>query len=322
MRMTDILGKNRTGTAQVPERVAAQLEPSATQPEADPAAAQAIADVRIEMARAVEPAGSMPPPAGVKQIAKNALDAITGEPGILLDKLGERLAYERAGVRLYDALVSKLDASGPFTGGPGRDDLLHLREEELEHFALLARTIERLGGDPTAVTPSANVQAVLGQGIVAVLTDPRIDLLHSLEAMLVVELADNDCWAVLADLAAAAGDDEAAQAFLQALDEERDHLTRVRAWVAAGHGRSGAGAPGAAEPASAATQRSARRTGSGARRTGRRAAHASSAGRKKTSAGREKGSAATTARRKKTATKKKTVERSTKKRPRRSAARK
>lgn len=328
MRMTDILGRNRTGTAQTPERLAAQLEPSATQPAADPQGADAIARMRAEMARTVEPVGSMPPPAGVKQMARNALEAIAGEPGLLLDKLGARLAYERAGVRLYDALLSKLDASGPFTGGPGRDDVLQLRQEEMEHFALLQRTIERLGGDPTAMTPSANVQSVLSQGIVAVLTDPRVDLLHSLEAMLVVELADNDCWAALADLATEAGEPEAAAAFEQALEEEREHLARVRAWIAAGHGRSAAGIPGAENVGTVAratkrrTRRSSSSSSTAARRGARSAARAKSAGAGRASAHEKKGKATASAtRRTKAGALAKKAGRTSTKRTRRAAAR-
>lgn len=281
MRMKDFVGGNRSGTARNPERTREQMEPTGLEPEAMPEEAQAIADVRVEYARASEPAATMPPPAGVKQLAKKAVRALTGTTDPLLDKLGERLAYERAGVRLYDALLSKIDAFGKVRGGPTRADVEHVRDEELEHFALLRDTIERLGGDPTAVTPSANVQATASNGIMAVLTDPRIDLQQSLEAMLIVELADNDCWAALAELATAAGDTEAASAFERALENERAHLALVRAWVAAGQGRSVDGIPGAAEVAtvrsartgSAKAKRSARRGGAGTTRAGGTAAN-------------------------------------------------
>jgi hypothetical protein len=38
------------------------------------------------------------------------LDILKGEsPQILLDKLGERLAFERTGARLYDAFITKCE---------------------------------------------------------------------------------------------------------------------------------------------------------------------------------------------------------------------
>jgi hypothetical protein len=56
-----------------------------------------------------------------------AAKAMKGEkPTLLLDKLGERLAFERSGTRLYEALVSKHDAFGSFSGGPSREDLEHV----------------------------------------------------------------------------------------------------------------------------------------------------------------------------------------------------
>ena len=56
-----------------------------------------------------------------------------------MDKLGERLAFERAGTRLYEALVSKYDAYGSFTGGPSRDDLEHVMQEEYRRYDAAGR---------------------------------------------------------------------------------------------------------------------------------------------------------------------------------------
>lgn len=239
MKIRDIVGLNRSGALRVPEMTREQMAGSEEFEPSSEGDAEDIAAVRVTYAKSGEPATTMPPPLGVKQLAKNALGALTGNPNVFLDKLGERLAYERSGVRLYEALLSKLDAYGSFSGGPSRDDLQHLLDEEREHFHVLAQTIERLGGDPTAVTPSANVQATATKGIAAVLVDPRMSFLQSLEVMLTVELADNDCWAALIELAAAAGDAQSESSFSEALQHEREHLTCVRQWVATGQGRSG-----------------------------------------------------------------------------------
>src|SRR3569832_1751142 len=49
------------------------------------------------------PMGSPPPPASVKGMARAGLEAVKGnKASVLLDKLGERLAFERTGTRLYE----------------------------------------------------------------------------------------------------------------------------------------------------------------------------------------------------------------------------
>jgi rubrerythrin len=152
---------------------------------------------------------------------------------VLLDKLGERLAFERAGTRLYEALLSKFDAFGSWPGGPARSDLEEIRDEEHQHFTLLQSAIAKLGGDATAVTPSANLHAVSSMGLPAVLSDPRTDLQDGLETILIAELVDNECWENLSALASEMGEDELAASFASALQQERDHLDRVRAWLRA-----------------------------------------------------------------------------------------
>lgn len=218
---------NRTGVTLSPELARALIEAARATPPSSDGDAEAIAAVRIEYSKAGQPTGSMPPELGAVR-ARNGTQR--GIP-VFLDKLGERLAFERSGVRLYDALLSKFDAFGTWKGGPSRGDLEEIRSEELEHFTMLAKTMAQVGGDPTAVTPSANLQAVASKGLPAVLVDPRTNLRESLEAVLVAELVDNDCWQNLSDLALAMGEEELANAFRHALDHERDHLRRVRAWL-------------------------------------------------------------------------------------------
>jgi hypothetical protein len=207
--------------------------------------AQDIAMVRIAYAKEAEPLGSMPLPAGMKNKAKTAMKAVMGaKPTLLMDKLGERLAFERSGTRLYAALVSKHTAFGGFTGGPRKGDLEEILQEEYGHFTMLSSTIEQLGGDPTAVTPSANLHATASQGIVQVIVDPRTTLLQSLEAILLAELADNACWEALIALAQQAGEDTLVKPFEQALVTEQEHLVKVHTWLAAGQGRASNGKNG------------------------------------------------------------------------------
>ena len=190
--------------------------------------------MRLEYASDAAPLGTVPPPASVKQVAKSVVGAVKGgSPNLLVDKLGARLAFERNGVRLYQALLSKFDAFGSFAGGPSREEVVEILEEEQKHFALLCAAMERLGADPTAMTPSADLEAVLTMGVQAVMVDPRIDFSQSLEAALLAELADNDEWESLIALADAAGEKELATSFRSAFAEEQKHLAWVRRWIAA-----------------------------------------------------------------------------------------
>jgi hypothetical protein len=186
--------------------------------------ARAVAAVRVAYAQEADP---------------NPLVEAMEEAGtpLLLDKLGERLAFERAGVRLYQALLSKHEAYGTFEGGPTREDIEHVLTEEFAHFEMLREAITALGGDPTELTPAANVQLTASSGVCQVLADHRVDLVQSLGAILTVELTDNDCWQSLAELARLANADELAQRCEGALLTEQEHLEKVRAWVAASQGR-------------------------------------------------------------------------------------
>jgi hypothetical protein len=186
-----------------------------------------IADVRIDYAREGEPIGHLP-----RRVPDE--DALAA---LFVDKLGERLAFERAGVRLYDALLSKHEAYGGFDGGPSHDELGRLRSEELAHVQILTTAMKRLDADPTAMTPSADTTLTAGAGLGHVLTDPRTTLVQSLEAILIAELADHECWEALVELADTAGHADLAEAFKVALSDETRHLEQVRSWVGAALGR-------------------------------------------------------------------------------------
>jgi hypothetical protein len=219
MKASPKQGDNRTGILSSGPLGEQMLEATAEFPPSSPGDARAIAAVRIAYAKKGETFGEM---AG---------------RSILLDKLGERLAFEHAGARLYEALLSKHEAYGSFAGGPAAQDLLHILQEEYEHADLLQQAIKAQGGDPTVLTPSANLAANISVGLPQVLSDPRTNLLQSLEAIVVAELADNECWSALEVLARQAGHDDLADECQEAIAHEREHLHNVRRWIAAGQGR-------------------------------------------------------------------------------------
>jgi rubrerythrin len=147
---------------------------------------------------------------------------------VLMDKLGERMAFERAGTRLYDALMVKCAADPAKL--ISQKELKHIRDEEAVHFALIGAAIQSLGGDPTAQTPSADVTGVEGAGLMQVLTDPKTTVAQGLHAILVAEMIDNAAWDELIELTGQAGNDELVARFTKARDEEQEHLDRVQAW--------------------------------------------------------------------------------------------
>jgi len=241
---TDI-GMNRTGIATSPVQAKAMRE-AADEGCGEPSPeAEALTQARADEARNAPPVGTMPPPASVKGAAKAAVQALKGNSALaFLDLLGERLAFERTGTRLYDALLIKLEGADPRPGGPDREELESIREDEMRHFEVVRNAIEMLGGDPTVVTPSANVCGVAASGWVLALSDPRTTLTEALKVILAAELADNDGWATLIEVAAGLGQDDLAQQFTEAANDEEVHLTRVRTWVmTAVAGQAGVEAP-------------------------------------------------------------------------------
>lgn len=229
---------NRTGIELSPVQGREIIEGARGAIPSSPGDVNALGAVRASYAVAAEPAGTAPPPATMKGMAASAMAAARGDMAtFLLDKLGERLAFERSGVRLYEALLLLFDAHGGFEGGPTRAQLETIRREEAEHFLLVKGAIEGLGGDPTAVTPSANRAGVEAQGLLQVLTDPRSRLADGLHAILIAELTDHDGWDMLVDVAVQTSQDALVPKLRAALVDEEKHLGWVRDWLLA-HGRT------------------------------------------------------------------------------------
>lgn len=218
------VGTNRTGMATSPTNGAALVQMAKKTLPTAVGDAQALAENRVAAAAMGERIGSMPPPRRVKGAVKTA--------EVFSDKLGERLAFERTGVRLYEGLLSKLEAYGTWPGGPSQRDLEQHRQDELAHFEIVREAIAQLGGDPTVMTPAADLKAVASQGLVQVIADPRTNLFECLDVMLTAELTDNDGWEMLIQVARDVGQDRLADDFDGALATERRHLSRVRIWVA------------------------------------------------------------------------------------------
>lgn len=217
------VGMNRTGMQKAPKQGAAQVEYAQSQPpHPDQGSEQDIALLRASYVEEADRVGSVPVPVG---------KAKGHNPEVLFDKLGERAAYERAGVRLYQAMISKVQVCTHPEKEGLLADLNHIMEEEFHHFQILSQVIEQLGGDPTAQTPGADVSAVAALGMVQVVTDPRTTLAQCLQALLSTEMTDNAAWELLIELAEQAGHEDMVAPFQKALASEQEHETMVKKWL-------------------------------------------------------------------------------------------
>ncbi len=219
---------NRTGMQTSPELAEELIEGTSGTVPSSEGGVEDIAEYRVDYIAEGFPIGSMP----MMPVSEEG-EAEEEEAGmaVFLDKLSERLAFERMGTRLYEALLNKCETLGEATPGPTLEDIEHIGREELEHFLLINRTITELGGDPTVQSPCADVAGVASMGIMQVLTDPRSSMAQCLQALLIAELTDNDGWRLLIQLADNLGHDELKAEFESALANEEEHLINVRTWL-------------------------------------------------------------------------------------------
>jgi hypothetical protein len=223
-----VLEGNRTGMQTAPELAEELIEGASSATPSSEGGPEDIAELRSEYIAEGFPLGSMP---GIAVSEEAEADEDAASLAVFMDKLGERLAFERMGTRLYEALYNKVETLGETSPGPTLEDIQQIGSEELEHFLLLNRTITEAGGDPTVQSPCADVAAVTSMGIMQVLTDPRTSLAQSLQAILSAELTDNAGWELLIQLADNLGYEELSVQFQEALTHEEEHLVNVRSWL-------------------------------------------------------------------------------------------
>ncbi len=238
-------GQNRTGTAVNPKGINLMLDAVRDLSPMKPISTLHIDVERQTYITEADSVGSIPPPkmsaSGKKSKKKSAANAEAVGTGVLLDKLGERIAFERTGTRLYDALLTKHaalliadeDPLPPvYENETAAQTLSRIRSEELEHFHLLCDAVKSMGGDPTVQTPCADVTAAASMGLMQVISDPRTTLAQSLNAILTAELTDNAGWELLIALAErSSGRGAMIATFSQALEAEQEHVTTIRDWL-------------------------------------------------------------------------------------------
>jgi ferritin-like metal-binding protein YciE len=234
------LGRNRTGMQMSPlqsemliessrlAELSAGQPPEEIQPES-----LLIAETRREYINEADALGSMPPPTTLKGAVKSGVGALTGHRmQVFIDKVAERLAYERGGTRLYDAALVKVIALAE--GTPVNvERVKQIRNQEAEHAEMLRQALIALGADPTAQTPCADLVGVQSMGLMQSLTDPRTSLSQALSSLLAAELIDVASWEMLSRLATSCGQDAMANQFDQALKQEESHLDTISRWYEA-----------------------------------------------------------------------------------------
>ncbi|WP_419418994.1 demethoxyubiquinone hydroxylase family protein [Legionella sp. D16C41] len=226
MAKTVNMGMNHTGTQMSPIDTKSLLDYVKKHPADIRGDDGQLAKARANLTETDNALGTIPLPGTAKGALKTGLDKLLGnQPELLIDKLGERLAYERGGVRLYEAAIAKASA---FKKTNLIKQLKHIRDEEAEHMFMLIDVLKQLGADPTVMTPSADVVGVVAQGAMQVLTDPRTNMAHCLNALLTIELGDNVGWEFLIDLLKTSNKTDFAKKFQKALTQEQEHVRIIK----------------------------------------------------------------------------------------------
>ncbi|WP_155723873.1 ferritin-like domain-containing protein [Bdellovibrio bacteriovorus] len=221
------IGSNRTGIQMSPldsKRMMQVAEKTPTTPMTDFSQSEFV-KIRQEYIQESDDIGSVPPPGSLKGMASTGAELLQGiRPEAFIDKLGERLAFERTGARLYESVITKCQAAGVTEI---LTDLMRIHQEELEHFEIVKNAIEQIGADPTAVTPCADANGVTAMGLLQVAADPRTTVTQSLQTLLMAELTDNAGWELLIEMARKANMDAMADKFEAALSAEEEHLMTI-----------------------------------------------------------------------------------------------
>jgi rubrerythrin len=150
----------------------------------------------------------------------------------VIDLLNERLVFERAGVKLYDAILQNMKRSSNPEVARMLPSMQEHREHEKEHEEWLEQQIRSLGGDAHAKTELGELITAESAGVEKVVTTDQ-NLVHQMHALLTAELVDNAGWELLLELADDADDADARREFRKRAHHEEEHLIFVRRAIVA-----------------------------------------------------------------------------------------
>lgn len=227
------MGMNRTGIDTSPE-LSRDMKDFAQKTSVAPlvTAKQTDRDMRTQYLEESEHIGSVPLPLSMKGAAKAGVDRLKGARSeVLIDKLGERVAFERMGARLYEQIILKCENDPIASEIVSIDKLREFHDQEVNHFRLLCQVMRDLGADPTAETPCADTAGVAGSGLLKVISDPRSSVAQSLQALLTAEATDNAGWELLFELCEELAYDKFLGEFERAQIHEEEHLSQIQEYL-------------------------------------------------------------------------------------------
>src|SRR4051812_7551585 len=141
------IGANRTGMAVSPAMMPRMQELTEMTMPTSEGDDESLGEIRLDYIAQADPVGSVPPPLTAKGLLKSGMKAVQGKRAhVFLDKLGERLAFERTGTRLYEAFIMKCSAPQEGPSVVELATLRHFADEEAQHFKLVVECIQELGG--------------------------------------------------------------------------------------------------------------------------------------------------------------------------------
>jgi rubrerythrin len=153
------------------------------------------------------------------------------QPQIVMDKLSECVMVEQGGLQLYRVAASR-----------SRQPKLRAKYEEFErqtahHREVLVQLIQRLGGEPSYVSPTARLAQVKAMSLLEAalvvdgLSQQEIEA-NDLENLLLAETKDHADWHLLTILADQVDDQETKQALQEVVEtveaQEDQHLGWAR----------------------------------------------------------------------------------------------
>jgi rubrerythrin len=130
-------------------------------------------------------------------MAEDQLQKLAIEGGFnrafIADLLSACVAHERAGVHLYRCVAAKTRHDA------WHERYQHFQSETEEHVCLLEEAIQRLGGDPIYVSPTARMTEYMGVKIMEPIllagsVDDTTMELTCLEAVILAETKDRANW--------------------------------------------------------------------------------------------------------------------------------
>ena len=145
----------------------------------------------------------------------------------VIDMLSERLQFERSGVKLYDAVIQKMQSSREPVVAKMLDQMQEHRDQEKEHEEWLEECIRQLGGDDKQLSEKAKLVQRESKGIEEVIQRDA-EIPHLFHALLAAELVDNAGWDLLVQIADECDDTKAKRDFKKRLHEEEEHLILIR----------------------------------------------------------------------------------------------